>query len=177
MSKTKVTTEIEKILRSEEQSLLARGLQRGLLLYQNIEATERKELDFYAGNSTTRNLFSCLCRGIEIEIDQSSDLLFKYRRMKKTSSKYIEIYNVNTLIHLYNEKTRNPSNMPVYITDKFDMNKTFRAGKQNYIVLSFIDDDDNIPKFGFVVYDSKGLEVYRQPFDVSLFGDTVNATA
>ena len=89
LTRKKVAIELNIIFEDEVRELLTRGLSRGLMIFERLSNRERQELGFYAGNTSTRNLFSALCRGMEIEIDQSPNLLLKYEQKKKTSSKYI----------------------------------------------------------------------------------------
>ncbi len=165
ITEVQVRAAIKEVLPDNVRAILVAGIRRGLTIFQEGKAENRNRLGFFAQNRETRDIFSSLCRGLELQISDSKTLLLQYNEKQVTSSYYIEIFNSNLLIHVRNEK----SAFPQYMREKCMINNTFCTGKQNYCAISFPGEQGEIlSSIDFIVYDKDGNIVFRELLDSTL---------
>lgn len=165
ITEDQVKAEIGSVLPINVRKILVAGIRRGLSIYQDGVVEDRARLGYYANNRSTRDIFSSLCRGLELEIANTRSLLLQSKQQRTTSSYYIEITNPNLFIHVRNEK----SDFPRYMLEKCKMNRAFQHGKQNYCVIAYPGERGEIlSSIDFLVYDEEGNVVFREILDPAL---------
>ena len=157
--KEQVESSLHSIVTDEIRIIITDGIRRGLDIHQAGLQEDRERLGFYAKNQHTRDIFSSFCRGLELSIHESPNLLLTSTQCQVTSSYFIEITNPNLIIHVYNEA----SAFPNYMKEKCKLNTTFQDGKQNYCAISYCGQNGNvISSVDIVVFDVDGKEIHRE---------------
>ena len=157
MQSTKPTitkTAFDAVVTAPVRNLLKTGI-------HNSQFVDPDENDFYGGNTTTRIIFSSLCRGMEAAIKGDGNHMLDFDQRQKNSSKYIEVHNDNLVMHFRNLANSNP--LPDYMLEKCKLNEDFRPGKQNYVVIGYRAARGKLrPRFDLIVYNKDGKVAYKE---------------
>jgi len=150
MNTEEVRNTIPTILTDEVRSIIRTGLERGILIFQGLDAKSRDTLGQYADNSEARNFFSALCKGIEDAVQNASLENWEVASPKKNNSHYIEVSNASFMLHL---RARH-SDVPDYMMQRIEQfNKEWMPGKQLFIQLVYEKQDNTIKTAEFMVMD------------------------